>query len=174
MVEATIRTGDAAGLAATLLIAQREAVTQQTRAEAAEAKLQAAQAEAAELRKALERHHNWHLTSGPLLIKDDHTGEIIELDGPAEYADSSMCAQTIAALSASPAPALAVIEAALEVKPHIDAWRNALTIVKVRAQEKGDDEAIAYWAHEERAGLRDGGALVAACDAYTKHTEGAG
>ena len=133
------------------------------RAEAAEAKLQAAQAEAAELRKALVNIKAqvwypagpWEITPGP---------------GGVAYINQ----QIDAALSTSTAPALAVIEAALEVKPHIDAWRNALTIAKVRAQEKGDDEAIAYWAHEERAGLRDGGALVAACDAYTKHTEGAG
>ncbi len=49
------------------------------------------------LRKALLEHHRWHQDVGDILLPVEE-GEPIKLDLSAEYADSSMCERTIAAL----------------------------------------------------------------------------
>lgn len=56
--------------------------------------------EAAHLREALEAHHDWHQASGVWLVPDPAGGAPIEIDNAAEYADSSLCEQTMRAPAA--------------------------------------------------------------------------
>lgn len=49
------------------------------------------------LRKALQKQHDWHLQSGPVGLPDGEGGWI-EIDNAAEYSDSAMCSETMAAL----------------------------------------------------------------------------
>lgn len=63
-------------------------------------RLTAAEARARELAAALRWHHRWHLESGELGLPDGDGGWI-GIDNAAEYSDSKMCEQTIAALEAA-------------------------------------------------------------------------
>jgi hypothetical protein len=66
-------------------------------------KYEESQARVAELEAALRRHHEWHQNIGEVLFPcDDNHVDIVTIDLSLEYSDSSMCEQTVSALSAQP------------------------------------------------------------------------
>lgn len=81
--------------------------SQYTRSRADEiARLQSAlserEATIAGLSEALKKHHDWHLQSGEIGLPDGNGGWIA-MDNAAEYPDSPLCEQTLAALANAPA-----------------------------------------------------------------------
>lgn len=60
-------------------------------------KIDRLRADRTKLLAVLRRHHDWHLNAGTWLVPDGDGGHI-EIDNGAEYADSTMCDETLAAL----------------------------------------------------------------------------
>lgn len=83
---------------------QKELLTGWLRAERVRARDAEARAEEVErqlevMREALEKHHKWHCESGEMGVGKDPEGVWIEVNLSAEYSDSSLCAETMSALS---------------------------------------------------------------------------
>lgn len=64
--------------------------------------LSAAKATIARLRKALEKHHKWHLEIGEVVFPSDDRSPDTTIDLTDAYSDSSLCEETVKALADTP------------------------------------------------------------------------